>query len=133
MEHVNLLQLRNANDLDENAYTISTNEKLSNIKIPINALLCKESHCTIHCKDVDIFITTLSLHLKHLALSVYQCLMLIRIHLFVQWQAGTSVLKNITALLKTHYGGGNIIINQIMMLFATTSGVARVTGARGQT
>ena len=55
MEHVNLPQWRTANDLDKNAYTICTNEKVSNIKIPINALLCKESNCTIHCKDIDIF------------------------------------------------------------------------------
>ena len=55
MKHVNLPQWRTANDLDNNAYTINTNEKLSNIKIPINVLLCKESNCTIHCKDIDIF------------------------------------------------------------------------------
>ena len=64
MKHVNLPQWRTANDLDKNAYTICTNEKLSNIKIPINALLCKESNCTIHCKDIDIFYNNIVAALK---------------------------------------------------------------------
>ena len=53
-KHVNLPQWRTANDLDKPDYIICTNEKLSNILIPINALLCKESNCTIPCKDIDI-------------------------------------------------------------------------------
>ena len=64
MKHVNLPQWRTANDLDKNAYTICTNEKLSNIKIPINALLCKEFNCTIHCKDIDIFYNNIVTALK---------------------------------------------------------------------
>ena len=52
MRHVNLPQWRTANDLDKNAYTICTNEKLSNIKIPINALLCKESDCTVRAEKL---------------------------------------------------------------------------------
>ena len=55
MKHVNHPQWRTDNDLDKNASAICTNEKLLNIKISINALLCKESNCTIHCKDIDIF------------------------------------------------------------------------------
>ena len=79
MKHVNLPQWRTANDLDKNDYTICTIEKLSNIKIPNYALLCKECNCTIHSKDIDIFYNTIVA--AHLALSVYQCLMLIKIHL----------------------------------------------------
>ena len=30
-------------------------EKLSNSCIPIDALLCKQSNCTLHCKDIDKF------------------------------------------------------------------------------
>ena len=48
MEHVNLPQWRTANDLDKNAFTICTNKIIPNISIPINALLSKESNCTIH-------------------------------------------------------------------------------------
>ena len=64
MKHVNLPQWRTVNDLDINAHTICTNEKLSNIKIPIKALLCKESNSTIHCKDIDIFYNNIVAALK---------------------------------------------------------------------
>ena len=30
-------------------------DTLSNICIPIDALLCKLSNCTLHCKDIDKF------------------------------------------------------------------------------
>ena len=54
-KQVNLPKWRTASDLDKSAYTICTNENLSNICIPINALLCKQSNCTTHCKDMDLF------------------------------------------------------------------------------
>ena len=59
MKHVNLPQWRTANDLDKNAYTICTNEKLSNIKIPINALLCKSLIVLFIVRILTYFITTL--------------------------------------------------------------------------
>ena len=55
MKHVNLPQWRTATDLDKNAYTICSNEKLSNISIAINALLCKEFNFTVYCKDIGLF------------------------------------------------------------------------------
>ena len=64
MKHVNFPQWRTANDLDKNAYTICTNEKLLNIKISNNALLCRESNFTIYCKDVDIFYNNIVAALK---------------------------------------------------------------------
>ena len=52
-KEVSLPNWRNATDLDKSAYKICTMEKLSNICIPIDALLCKQSNCTLHCKDID--------------------------------------------------------------------------------
>ena len=53
MKQVNLPKWRTASDLDKSDYTICTNKKLSTICIPINALLCKQSNCTSHCKNID--------------------------------------------------------------------------------
>ena len=53
--HNHLLKWRTASDLDKSTYTICTNKKLSKICIPITALLCKQSNCTTHCKDIDLF------------------------------------------------------------------------------
>ena len=60
----NLPKWRTASDLDKSAYTICTNEKLSTICIPINALLCKQSNCTTHCKDIDLFYNSIVSALK---------------------------------------------------------------------
>ena len=46
------------------AYAICTNEKLSNICIPINALLCKQSNYTTHCKGIDLFYNNIVSALK---------------------------------------------------------------------
>ena len=95
MKHVNLPKRRSAKDLDKNAYTICTNKKISNISIQMNPLFCKKSNCIIHCKDIDIISNNIVAALKT---SGTECIpmshaeLLIRIHLFVQWQAGTSML-----------------------------------------
>ena len=122
MKHAHLPQWRTANDFYKIAYTINTNEKLSNISIPIKTLFCTDSLQSVIVLCIARILTysirALSLYLKYLAMSC-QYLMLIRIYLFVQWQAGMSMLKNNTALLKMHYGGGNIIINQRMVLYVS--------------
>ena len=64
MKQVNLPKWRTASDLDKSAYTICTNDKLSTICIPINALLCKQSNCTSHCKDIDLFYNSIVSALK---------------------------------------------------------------------
>ena len=81
---VNLPNWRTSTELDKGAYQVCTNEKFSNICIQTNALLYKQSNCTLHCKDILMyFTTTLFLHLKHPALIAYLCLNLIRLLLFV--------------------------------------------------
>ena len=64
MKQVNLPKWCTASDLDKGAYTICTNEKLSNICIPINALPCKQSNCTTHRKDIDLFYISIVSALK---------------------------------------------------------------------
>ena len=64
MKQVNLPKWRTASDLDKSAYTICTNEKLSTICIPINALLYKQSNCTTHCNDIDLFYNSIVSALK---------------------------------------------------------------------
>ena len=64
MKHAHLPQWRTANDFYKNAYTINTNEKLSNISIPIKTLFCTECNCTLHCKDIDIFYKSIVTVLK---------------------------------------------------------------------
>ena len=55
---VNLPNWRTSNELDKSFYHICTNEELSNICIPTNALLCKQS------KDIDVIYNDIILALK---------------------------------------------------------------------
>ena len=51
---MNLSNWRISNELDKSAYQICINEELSEIFIRTNALLCKQSNCILHCKDINI-------------------------------------------------------------------------------
>ena len=83
-KRVNLPNWRTFSELDKSAYHICTNEELSKICIPINALLCKQSRTVLFIvKILMYFITILFVHLKHSALIAYLCLNQIRLLLFV--------------------------------------------------
>ena len=54
-KNVNPPNWRTSSELDNSAYHICTNEELSKICIPTIALRCKQSNCTLHCKNIDVF------------------------------------------------------------------------------
>ena len=83
-QKVNLPNWRTSRELDKSAYHICTNEELSKICFPTNALLCKQSNCTLHCKDIDVFYNDIILALKTSGTNCIPiCLNLIRLLLFV--------------------------------------------------
>ena len=91
MKQVNLPKWRTASDLDKSDYTICTNEKLSTICMPINSLLCKQSNCTTHCKDIDLFHNSIVSALKSSGTSNIKHQIFVKIRLSVQLPAGTSM------------------------------------------
>ena len=61
---VNLPNWCTSSELDKSTCHICTNEELSKICIPTNALLCQQFNCTLNCKDIDVSYNDIILALK---------------------------------------------------------------------
>ena len=61
---VNLPYWRTSSELEKGAYQICTNEELSKTCFLTRELHCKQSNCTLHCKDIDVFYNDIFLALK---------------------------------------------------------------------
>ena len=56
-----------AKDLDKHKYNAKTGELTSTIALPVDALMCKNPHCTGHCDDIDCFYDSIISILKQSA------------------------------------------------------------------
>ena len=107
-----------ATDLDKQEYNIETEKLASTITLPIDAFLCKNTSCTKHCEDIDSFYTAINNALKLSANIVYRHLLLLLN--VILYQAGMSMLKNITYMLKMPSGGGIYITGHVTVQYTTT-------------
>ena len=105
-------------DLDKQEYNIETEKLASTITLPIDALLCKNTSCTKHYEDIDSFYTAIINALKLSANIVYPHLLLLLN--VILYQAGMSMLKNITYMLKMPSGGGIHITGYVTVQYTTT-------------
>ena len=106
-----------ATDLDKQEYNIETEKLASTITLPIDALLCKNTSCTKHCEDIDSFYTAI---INALKLSAKHCIPSSVLLNVILYQAGMSMLKNITYMLKMPSGGGIYITGHVTVQYTTT-------------
>ena len=72
------IQWHAAKDSDKLQYMIKSEELASKIILPVDALMCKNPHCTDHCDDIIVFMNLLFLYLNYLLVTLYPLQLLLR-------------------------------------------------------